>query len=1201
MPTPASVPVFATLDANEAVASVAYRLNELIAIYPITPSSPMAESCDEWATAGKPNLWGDVPRLVEMQSEGGAAGTVHGGLLGGALTTTFTASQGLLLMIPNLYKIAGELLPLTIHVSARALAAQGLSIFGDQADVMACRATGCALLCSNSGQEAQDFALVAHAASYRSRVPFIHFFDGFRTSHEVSKISLLSNDDLRAVIDEADIASFRSRALTPDRPTLRGTAQNPDIYFQGREAVNRFYASLPETVQEMFDKLAEATGRLYHLFDYTGHPEAERVVVAMGSSIETLTETAAYLNARGDKVGVLAVRLFQPFNVPAFLAALPSTVKAIAVLDRTKEPGSLGEPLYLNVVTALVEGRSPLASSPRVVGGRYGLGSKEFTPGMAKGVFDHLKGAEPRNHFTVGIIDDVMGTSLVYDAALDIEPAEVRRCVFVGLGADGTVGANKNSIKIIGEQTSNFAQGYFVYDSKKSGSITTSHLRFGPRPIRAPYLVQKAGFVACSQFSFVGRTTILGYAAPGATILLNSPYAPEETWKRLPLEWQEELIEKKLRLFVIDATQVAQSSGMGRRTNTVLQTCFFALSGVLPQEDAIAQIKKAIYKTYGKKGEQVVAMNYAAVDAALAGLHEVTVPSVPEAGARPTQAPDYSTAPVFVQEVTARLLADQGDLMPVSAIPCDGCWPTGTTRFEKRNIALEIPSWDPALCIQCNKCVFICPHAAIRATFYEPQALEGAPEGFQSVPFKSNDFPGRRFTIQVAPEDCTGCTLCVHVCPAKDKTNPSHKALDMVAQPPRLAGERKNWEFFTHLPAPDRSTLDLTTVKGTQFLTPLIEFSGACSGCGETPYLKLLTQMVGDRLVIANATGCSSIFGGNLPTTPYCSNADGRGPAWANSLFEDNAEFGLGIRLAVDQRLKAARGFTKTLEGRLGSLAAELIDADQSSEAGIAAQRARVETLKGLLATISDPAARRLETLADDLVKKSVWIVGGDGWAYDIGYGGLDHVLASGANVKVLVLDTEVYSNTGGQASKASPMGAVAKFASGGKGLAKKDLALMAVQYGHIYVARIAMGAKDSQTVAALREADAYPGPALVIAYSHCIAHGYSLDMGTEQQKLAVDTGYWPLFRFDPRLAEKGEPAFRLDSGPPKTDLSKFMANESRFGILRNVAPERAASLADEAQTQVRKHYEVYQHLASSSGKPVIPVPAVKPAPPASG
>jgi pyruvate-ferredoxin/flavodoxin oxidoreductase len=1173
-----------TCDANEAVASVAYRLNELIAIYPITPSSTMAEVCDEWAALGKKNLWGEVPRIMEMQSEGGVAGAVHGGLLGGALTTTFTASQGLLLMIPNLYKIAGELLPFTLHVSARALAAQGLSIFGDHQDVMACRATGCSLLCSNSGQEAHDLALIAHTASYRARVPFIHFFDGFRTSHEVSKLALLSDDDIRGVIDEHDIAAFRARQMTPDKPTLRGTAQNPDVYFQGREAVNRFYQSLPAIVQDTMDKFAAVTGRAYKLFDYHGHPEAERVIVAMGSSVETIAETVDWLASHGEKVGVIAVRLFLPFHVKSFLAALPKTVKAIAVLDRTKEPGSLGEPLYLNVLGALAEGRSPLAGSARVVGGRYGLGSKEFTPGMVRAVFDNIAQWEPKNHFTVGILDDVSGTSLAYDADFDLEAADVRRCVFVGLGADGTVGANKNSIKIIGEQTANYAQGYFVYDSKKSGSMTISHLRFGPRPIRAPYLIRRADFVACSQFNFIGRTDVLGYAAPGATVLLNSPYGPEETWKKLPREWQNALIAKKLRLFVIDATQVAQASGMGRRTNTVLQTCFFALSGVLPQEEAIKQIKKAIDKTYGKKGEQIVKMNYAAVDAALAGLHEVKLPEEEDADSLATVPPSFSHAPEFVQKVTARLLANEGDLMPVSAMPLDGCWPTGTARFEKRNIALEVPAWDPNICIQCNKCVMVCPHAAIRAKFCDSAELTGAPTDFLWTSFRSNEFPGQRYTLQVAPEDCTGCSLCVQVCPAKDKTNPRHKAIDMVSQPPRLESDRANWDFFLKLPDPDRTRLDVTGVKGAQFMQPLFEFSGACAGCGETPYIKLLTQLFGDRMLVANATGCSSIYGGNLPTTPYCSNHEGRGPAWANSLFEDNAEFGFGLHLAVEQRAKTARELLQRLGARVGpDLTTALLMADQSAESGIAAQRERVVALKEALKPLNTPDSRRLLALADDLVKKVVWIVGGDGWAYDIGYGGLDHVLASGANVKVLVLDTEVYSNTGGQSSKATPMGAVAKFAAGGKAVAKKDLALIAMQYGHVYVAKVAFGAKDNQTLSALREAEAYNGPALVIAYSHCIAHGFPLHLGLEQQKLAVDSGYWPLFRFDPRLVEKGEVGLRLDSAAPKVELAKFMANETRFGILKNIAPARAEELAAQAQTQVRQHFALYQHLAAPS------------------
>ena len=1145
---------YVTCDANEAVASVAYRLNELVAIYPITPSSPMAEFCDEWAAADRPNLWGQVPRIVEMQSEGGVAGAVHGGLLGGALVTTFTASQGLLLMIPNLYKIAGELLPFTVHVSARALAAQGLSIFGDHQDVMACRATGCALICSNSAQEAHDLALVSHAASLRTRVPFIHFFDGFRTSHEVQKLALLSDRVLRSVVDEKDIAEFRSRAMTPDHPTLRGTAQNPDVYFQGREAVNRFYDVLPEAVQASMDMLATASGRSYHLFDYHGHPQAERVVVAMGSAVETIEETVDWLVARGEKVGVVAVRLFLPFSVKAFLAALPATAREVAVLDRTKEPGSLGEPLYMNVLGALTEGDRARAAAVRVCGGRYGLGSKEFTPGMARAVFERLSDPAGPAHFTVGIFDDVTHTSLAFDAEFDLERPDVRRCVFVGLGADGTVGANKNSIKIIGEQTNNFAQGFFVYDSKKSGSVTVSHLRFGPRPIRAPYLIRQAEFVACSQFSFIGRAEILGYAAPGGTVLLNSPYSEQETWSKLPREWQETLIAKKLRLFVIDATGVAHAAGMGRRTNTVLQTCFFALSGVLPPDEAVAQIKQAIAKTYGKKGEQIVQMNFAAVDAALAGLHEVKIPAAPDAGSVATVPPAYDGAPEFVRKVTARLLADKGDLMPVSAIPLDGCWPTGTSRFEKRNIALEIPVWDPSVCIQCNKCVLVCPHASIRAKFYPPEALEGAPEKFASTAFKSTEFPGQRYSLQVAPEDCTGCSLCVQICPAKDKTNPRHKAIDMVAQPPRLAAERANWDFFMRLPDPDRTKLDPTTVKGMQFMTPLIEFSGACAGCGETPYLKLLTQIVGDRLLISNATGCSSIYGGNLPTTPWAQNADGRGPAWANSLFEDNAEFGLGLRLSVDQQQREAFALLDQLD--LPAALKEGLHEPQSDEAAVQRARALVAELKHELAGRSDAAAERLALLADSLVEKSVWLVGGDGWAYDIGFGGLDHVLASGRNVKVLVLDTEVYSNTGGQASKATPRGAVAKFASAGKRTRKKDLGLLALGYGDVYVAQIALGGDNAQAVRALAEAEHYPGPALVIAYSHCIEHGIEMEHGMLHQKDAVDTGYWPLYRYDPREAKP----LRLDS-KRKRPVSEFLAEENRFSSLQRSQPETAAEL----------------------------------------
>ncbi|AKC81811.1 pyruvate-flavodoxin oxidoreductase [Verrucomicrobia bacterium IMCC26134] len=1195
---------YITCDANEAVASVAYRLSEFIAIYPITPSSPMAESCDEWASVNKPNLWGEVPRVVQLQSEGGVAGAVHGGLLGGTLTTTFTASQGLLLMLPNLYKIAGELLPLALHVTARALAAQGLSIFGDQSDVMACRPTGCALLCSNNPQESQDCALVAHAAALRARVPIIHFFDGFRTSHEISKIVPLSDDTLRALIDPVALAAFRSRALTPDHPRIQGTAQNPDVYFQGRETVNPYIEALPDIVEDCFAKLAKATGRKYSLVEYHGHPQAEHVVVAMGSGVEALQSAAEHLNANGGRVGVIAIRLFQPFPVSAFLRALPASVRTLGVLDRTKEPGAPGEPLYLSVLAALAQSDSPVAVPlRRVVGGRYGLGSKEFTPAMALGVFAHLNTARPRHNFTIGIYDDVSHTSLPWDNELELEAPGVRRCVFVGLGADGTVGANKNSIKIIGEQTDFFAQGYFVYDSKKSGSVTVSHLRFGPQPIHAPWLVRSAQFVACSQFSFVGRHEILGYAAPGATVLLDSPHDAATTWAKLPRAWQETLFAKKIRLYIIDANGVANAAGMGRRTNTILQTCFFALSGVLPQAEAIAHIKKAITKTYARKGDHVVKMNHAAVDAALASLIEVPVPATLAAAPAGEVATDRYAAFTegFFRDVTARLLAGEGDLLPVSAIPPDGGWPTATTQLEKRSIALEIPQWDASLCIQCNKCVFVCPHAAIRATHQEPASLADAPASVTTVPFRSNEQPGRRYLLQVAPDDCTGCSLCVQVCPAKDKTNPRHKALDLVPAAPRFEVERANWSYFTSLPVPDRTRTDFNTVKGTQFAQPLFEFSGACAGCGETPYIKLLTQLVGDRLTIANATGCSSIYGGNLPTTPYAKDANQRGPAWANSLFEDNAEFGLGMRCAADQRHASAVHLLKTLAPKLDTeLVHNLINGGQATEGDLVVQRARIAQLQGVLDTLppSDEVSR-LRGLADDLVKKSLWIIGGDGWAYDIGYGGLDHVLASGANVKVLVLDTEVYSNTGGQASKSTPMGAVAKFTSGGKPTGKKDLALMAMQYGHIYVARVAFGAKDSQTLQAFREAEAYDGPALIIAYSHCIAHGYNLSQGLEQQKLAVDTGYWPLFRFDPRRAEQGTPALHLDSPAPKLDLVKFTANETRFAMLKGIAPQRFEDLGLRAQTLLKSRYALYQHLADNG--PVAPpaaAPTVTPPPP---
>jgi len=1173
-----------TVDGNEATASVAYRASEVIAIYPITPSSPMGEFADEWAAEGMPNIWGTVPQVVEMQSEGGAAGAVHGALQAGALSTTFTASQGLLLMIPNMYKIAGELTAYAMHVAARTLATHALSIFGDQSDVMACRQTGFALLVSGSVQEAHDFAAIAHAATLRARVPFLHFFDGYRTSHEVNKIDLLADEDLRALLPEDLIEAHRRRALTPDRPVLRGTAQNPDTFFQAREAINPFYLAVPEIVQRTMDRFAEVTGRSYHLFDYVGHPEAERVIVLMGSGAETVHETVEWLRGHDEKVGLLKVRLYRPFAAADFIAALPRTVQAIAVLDRTKEPGALGEPLYLDVVTTLREagedGTAPFAADPKVIGGRYGLSSKEFTPAMVIATFAELAKTRPKRHFTIGITDDVTGLSLPYDADIDIEPAEVTRAVFFGLGADGTVGANKNSIKIIGEETENHAQGYFVYDSKKSGAMTISHLRFGPRPIRSTYLIRRANFVACHQFPFMERYDVLGYAAPGAVFLLNAPSGPEQVWDHLPRDVQEQIIERGLKFYAIDALDVAKRTGMGGRINSIMQTCFFAISGVLPRDEAIAKIKEAIQKTYGRKGEEVVRRNWQAVDETLAHLHEVKVPAgTTAARARPALVPQ--TAPDFVKRVSAVMMAGQGDLLPVSAFPPDGTWPVGTSQWEKRNIANEIPEWDPDICIQCNKCVFVCPHAVIRAKIFQPDGLlDAAPPTFKTMPYRSQELKGYLYALQVSPEDCTGCSLCVMVCPAKDKANPKHKSINMAPQPPLREQERENWEFFLRLPEFDRTRLK-QDVKDSQFLVPLFEFSGACAGCGETPYVKLMTQLYGDRALIANATGCSSIYGGNLPTTPYTTNRDGRGPAWSNSLFEDNAEFGLGMRLAVDTLAEQARDLLTRLAPDLDAdLVTGLLTADQSNEAGIAAQRERVAGLRRRLERLVGPETRRLDLLVDYLVRKSVWIVGGDGWAYDIGYGGLDHVLALGRDVNVLVLDTEVYSNTGGQQSKATPRGAAAKFASAGKPTAKKDLAMLAMTYGNIYVARVAFGAKDAQTVRAFLEADSYPGPSLILAYSPCIAHGYDLAYGAEQQKLAVDSGYWPLLRFDPRRGAEGKNPLQLDSGAPKIDLAKFAYNETRFRMVENVDRLRAHDLMEAARQDVRARYRAYEELA---------------------
>ncbi len=1171
-----------TIDGNEATASVSHRLSEVIAIYPITPSSNMGEFADEWSAKGKKNIWGTVPAVIEMQSEGGAAGAVHGALQTGALTTTFTASQGLLLMIPNMYKIAGELTSTVFHVAARSLAAQGLSIFGDHQDVMAVRQTGWALLSSASVQEAHDFAAIAQTSTLKSRVPFMHFFDGFRTSHEVSKIFQITDDELRTLIDDDLVREHRARGLTPNHPVLRGTAQNPDVYFQARETVNPFYDATPAIVQAMMDEFAKVTGRHYNLFDYVGHPEAERVVIIMGSGGDTAEATVNYLVEQGEKVGVLKVRLYRPFSLDYFMKALPASVKNIAVLDRTKEPGAMGEPLYLDVVNALAEGNR---SDVKVIGGRYGLSSKEFTPAMFKAALDELKKAQPKNHFTIGINDDVSHTSLDVDANFSIEHSETVRCVFFGLGSDGTVGANKNSIKIIGEETDNFAQGYFVYDSKKSGQMTISHLRFGPKAIHAPYLIEanQANFVACHQFSFLERYDILKYAKEGAVFLLNSMFGKDEVWDTLPSEVQSAIIEKKLRFYVINGYDVAEKTGMGQRVNTIMQTAFFAISGVLPREQAIEEIKHAIQKTYGKRGEAVVKKNYEAVDATIVNLHEVKVPAtVTSKMVRRSAVP--SNAPDFVKNVLGPMITFDGDNLPVSAMPIDGSYPLATTQWEKRNIALDIPVWEADLCIQCGKCVMVCPHAVIRHKVYDEKLLAGAPETFKHMPSKFKEFSqGFAYTIQVAPEDCTGCTLCVEVCPAKDKTQAGRKALNMAPQPALRESETKNWEFFMEtIPDMDRKLFNPSTIKNSQLLRPLFEFSGACAGCGETPYVKLVSQLFGDRSVIANATGCSSIYGGNLPTTPWAVDEKGRGPAWSNSLFEDNAEFGLGMRLTIDKQKEYALELVKGFEKELSlDLVNALVNADQSDEAGIQAQRERVVDLKNKLSKSSDTRAKDLISLADNLVKKSVWIIGGDGWAYDIGYGGLDHVIASGRNVNILVLDTEVYSNTGGQASKSTPRAAVAKFAMGGKGLGKKDLGLIAMSYGNVYVAHIAMGFNDQQTLRAIIEAEAYDGPSIIIAYSHCIAHGYDMAKGLEQQKLAVQSGHWPMYRYDPRLADEGKNPLVIESKEPSIPLSQYAYNETRYKMLTQIDEGRAEELMKEAQHDAKARWTLYQQMAS--------------------
>jgi pyruvate-ferredoxin/flavodoxin oxidoreductase len=1171
----------ATIDGNEAAASVAYRLNEVCCIYPITPSSPMAELADEWSSRGRPNLWGAVPSVVEMQSEGGAAGALHGALQGGALATTFTASQGLLLMIPNMYKIAGELTAAVMHVAARSLAAQALSIFGDHSDVMAVRQTGFGLLASASVQEAHDLALVAQAATLASRVPFVHFFDGFRTSHELNTIELLDDDDLRALVADELIRAHRDRALSPERPFIRGTAQNPDVYFQARETVNPFYARTPEIVQDAMDRLGERTGRRYRLVEYSGHPEAERVVVVMGSGGQTASETAAYLAQRGERVGVAQVRLYRPFPAQALLDALPASARAVAVLDRTKEPGSLGEPLFLDVLAALSESELP---TPTVIGGRYGLSSKEFTPAMVAGVFAELARDRPRRRFTVGINDDVSGASLTYDPSLDIEPSGTVRAVFFGLGSDGTVGANKNTIKILGDEGLH-AQGYFVYDSKKSGSQTVSHLRFGPQPIRAPYLVSQASFVGCHQPGMIERDEVLDRAAPGAVLLLNTRHGPDAVWETLSRPVQERILAKDIELYVIDANRIARHAGLAGRSNTVLQTCFFAISGVLEREQAIARIKGAIERSYGRRGAEVVRRNLAAVDSALDGLHRVQVPGrVTSTREPPPPVPVH--APEFVRTVTAAMMAGHGDELPVSALPVDGTFPSGTTAYEKRNISDQVAVWDPELCIQCGNCSFVCPHSVIRSRYYEPAALADAPERFRSAEFNAPGLPERRYTLQVYVEDCTGCGLCVEACPVSAGGDPVHKAINLGDRVPLLEEERANIAFFETLALSDRARVDFGTVRGAQFLEPLFEFSGACAGCGETPYLKLLSQLFGDRLMVANATGCSSIYGGNLPTTPWTTDAEGRGPAWSNSLFEDNAEFGLGLRLAADRHVELARGRLTELRDALGAeLVDAILDAPQLRESELRAQRERVAELERRLRALEGPAVDDLRSVLDHLVRRSVWIVGGDGWAYDIGSGGLDHVLASGTNVNVLVLDTEVYSNTGGQMSKATPLGAVAKFAASGKTMHSKDIALQAIAMADVYVARVAMGADPQQTLTALREAEAYEGTSLVIAYSHCIAHGYDMRNGLDQQYRAVASGHWPLVRYAPGLRAEGGNPFLLDSPRPRTTLADYRKGELRFRALANADPVEAERLLAVAQESADLRWRTYEEMATRGAR----------------
>jgi pyruvate-ferredoxin/flavodoxin oxidoreductase len=1179
---------FVTVEGNEAAAFVAHQVSEVIAIYPITPASPMGEMADAWSAAGKENIFGTVPDVIEMQSEAGAAGAVHGALQAGALATTFTSSQGLLLMIPNMFKIAGELTSTVFHIAARALATHSLSIFGDHSDVMAARSTGWAMLSSGSVQEAQDLALVAHAASLESRVPFMHFFDGFRTSHEVNKIEQVTIDDIRAMIDEKLVRAHRDRALSPDRPVLRGSAQNPDVFFQAREAINPFYVDLPGLVQRTMDRFAGLVGRQYHLFDYVGAPDADRVVVVLGSGAGALEETVEALTARGEKVGLVKLRLFRPFDAEALVAALPLTTRWIAALDRTKEPGALGEPLYLDLVAALAEAwpshRAGNGGVPRVIGGRYGLGSKEFTPAMAAAIYAELAEAKPRRQFTVGIVDDVTRLSLKHDPTFSTERDDAVRAVFYGLGSDGTVGANKNSVKIIGESTPLYAQGYFVYDSKKSGSTTVSHLRFGPRPINSSYLIERANFVACHQFGFLERNDPLEVAAPGATFLLNCPYGPDEVWDRLPEEARRQIVDKKLKFYIVDALAVAQQAELGGRINTVMQTCFFALAGILPRDEAIAKIKDTIRKTYGKRGDTVLRRNFAAVDGALGSLHEVSVPTdqAGSNGAMRCWLPTFPEgAPDFVKRVTARLIEGRGDLLPVSALPVDGTFPTATTQYEKRSIAQEIPIWDPSICIQCGLCALVCPHATIRTKAYEASALQGAPEVFVSWPWSGKELPGHHMTVQVAPDDCTGCGICVDVCPAVSKEVAKHKAINMRPKLDHLDRERANWDFFNRIPELDRTRARIETVKGAQLLQPLFEFSGACAGCGETPYLKLMSQLFGDRALIANATGCTSIYGGNLPTTPWAVNGAGRGPAWSNSLFEDAAEFGLGFRLAVDQQTEYARSLLRRLSGQISDeLITALLSTPQDAEDMIQQQRTRVAALKQVLKDLEAPESMQLLDVADALVRRSVWSVGGDGWAYDIGFGGLDHVMASGRDVNILVLDTEVYSNTGGQASKSTPRAAVAKFAAQGKGIRKKDLGMIAVDYGNVYVAQIAMGANPLQTLKAFEEAESYRGPSLILAYSHCIAHGCEMSTAMSHQKDAALSGYWPLYRYDPRLAGQGKHPFHLDSRKPTLPLKEFTMKEARYAMLARSNPAQAERLMALAQRDVEERWRFYEQMA---------------------